>query len=69
MSLNRVKNKYDYNQLMCSYKISDAPLAIKEGAIRKLKASYPQFDTIDKKPTPKILKDIIDGQAELPKVE
>lgn len=69
MRLNRVKNKSDYDQLMGSYKISDAPLIIKEEAIRKLKALYPQFDTIDKKPTQKILKDIIDGQAELPKVE
>jgi len=65
MRLNEVETQEDYNELMEIYETSNAPIEIREEAMTKLKATFPQYDTSSHLPTKEILAMIKEGESDI----
>ena len=62
---NDVEDRQDYDDMLQGFKMSEAPLEVKQEAINFLKAQYPQYDVIDHLPTKEILEQIKAGEADI----
>jgi hypothetical protein len=65
MRLGEIETQEDYNEQMEIYKTSSAPLEIREEAIKKLKAMFPEFDNSNRLPSKEIFKMMKDGEADI----
>lgn len=59
-----VEDKYDFDELMNSFKMSNAPLEVRQEAMEYLKAQHSQFDDKSHTPTKEVLQMIKDGEAD-----
>ena len=60
-----ITNKKEFNSVINSIKVSDAPLEQREEAIRYIKTQCSKFDTQDKPLNTQLLKDIQEGEADI----
>lgn len=60
-----IETKTDFNELMQSFKLSNADDKIKEEAIIYLREQYPNFDIVDKFPSKELLEEIKAGEADI----
>ena len=67
MRLDDVENQKDYDELMTIYHSSEASTEIKEEAIKRAKAKFPQYDR-DKAHlvSKEVLQSIKESEAEVP---
>lgn len=65
MRIEEIETQEDFSQKMDEYNISNAPFEAREEAKRKLRATFPEFGTIDKIPNKEILQMIKDGEADI----
>ena len=62
--INEVETKSEYDDLMNSFELSDAPIELKQEAIKELKKAHILFDD-ERHTTPKeVLQMIKDGEAD-----
>lgn len=61
----KVEDKVDYDDLMESFKLSSAPLEVRQEAMEYLKAQHSQYDEKQHIPTKEILQAIRDGEADI----
>lgn len=62
--INEVETKSEYDDLMNSFALSDAPIELKQEAIKELKKAHILFDD-ERHTTPKeVLQMIKDGEAD-----
>lgn len=65
MKLEEIETQEDYNEQMEIYKTSSAPLEMREEAIKKLKAMFPEFDNSNRLPSKEIFQMMKDGEADI----
>ena len=54
-----VETKEEFDELIRNYQLSNAPMDLKDNAIRELKALNPEFnDEVDKLPTAELAEDM-----------
>lgn len=63
--VSEVEDKIDFDDLMDSFKLSTAPLEIRQEAMEYLKAQYPQYDEQSHTPTKEVIQMIKDGEADI----
>lgn len=63
--INKVSTQEDFDDLLNDFKLSEAPLDLRNEAIRELKANKPQFDEIDKLPTQDLFDEMKDGESDI----
>lgn len=70
MLLEEIETQEEYDDKLYEYRvISKASAEVKEEAILRLKRAFPQFDKDEIVTSEQVLKDISDGQADIPKLE
>ena len=63
--ISTISTKNAYDELLNSLKTSEAPLEIREEAIRELKAQKPQFDAVDRLPSKELFEQLKDGEEDI----
>lgn len=65
MRLEEIETQEDFNEQMEIYKTSSAPLETRQEFIKKLKATYPEFDNSNRLPSKEIFQMMEDGKADI----
>ena len=63
--INEVETKSDYDYLMNSFKLSSAPLELRQEAMKALQVKYPSFDDAKHTTSKEVLQMIKDGEADI----
>jgi hypothetical protein len=64
-TIAKVSTKEDFDILLNRFKTSEAPLDVRQEAMRELKAQHPKFDAIDKLPSKELSTEMKDGEADI----
>lgn len=63
--INEVETKGDYDYLMNSFKLSSAPLELRQEAMKALQVKYPQYDDAKHTTSKEVLQMIKDSEADI----
>lgn len=63
--IGSISTKEDFDKLLDGFKTSEAPLEIRQEAMRELKAQHPKFDAVDKLPSKELYAELKDGEADI----
>lgn len=63
--IGSISTKEDFDNLLDNLKTSEAPLEIRQEAMRELQARHPKFNVIDRMPSQELSKQIKDGEADI----
>lgn len=63
--IEEIETKSDYDDLMNSFKLSSAPLELRQEAMKALQIKYPHFDDTKHITSKEVLQMIKDGEADI----